>query len=254
MFELFHYGELLKNLVVKDLKLTYKNSFLGFFWSLLNPLLRTFIFYFVFTKIFRIGIEHYVIYLLSGILAWMFFANSLNFATRSIVDNSALIKKVYFPREIYPVSSTLAQLINFALALIILFLWVFFSKIDMGLSLIYLPLIIVLQLIFTIGVGLLFATIYVFVRDLGHLLELILMAWMYMTPIFYNVDMVPERFRQIYLLNPMAALLSFYRDIILYNHCPGLKLLAVTFLTSLFTLIIGWLIFNHYSKRFAEEI
>jgi len=254
MLELFRYGELLKNLVIKDLKLTYKNSFLGFFWSLLSPLLRTLIFYVVFTKIFRIGIEHYVIYLLSGILAWMFFANSLNFATTSIVSNSALIKKVYFPREIYPVSSTFAQLINFALAMVVLFLWVIFSKIDMGLPLIYLPLIIVLQLILTVGVGLIFATIYVFVRDLGHLLELILMAWMYASPIFYNLDMVPERFRQIYLLNPMAALITFYRDIILYNRHPGLKLLGITSLTSLITLVIGWLIFNHYSKRFAEEI
>ncbi len=254
MIELFRYGELLKNLVIKDLKLTYKNSSLGFFWSLLSPLLRTLIFYVVFTKIFLINIEHYVIYLLSGILAWMFFANSLNFATRSIVDNSALIKKVYFPREIYPLSSTVAQLINFTLALAVLFLWVFFSGIDVGLPLLYLPLIIVLQLIFTVGIGLLFATIYVFTRDLGHLLELILMAWMYMTPIFYNVAMVPERFRQIYLLNPMAALITFYREIILYNRYPDLELLGITTLTTLIILIIGYSIFNHHSKRFAEEI
>ncbi len=254
MIELFKYRELIKNLVIKDLKLMYKNSSLGFFWSLLNPLLRTFVFYFVFTKIFHIGIEHFVVYLLCGILAWMFFASSLNQATTSIVNNASLIKKVYFPREIYPLSSTLSNLVNFLLALVVLFLWILFSGIKLNFSIIYLPLIILIQLIFTIGMGLLFSTIYVFIRDLGHLLELILLAWFYASPIFYQVSMVPSKIRHIYMLNPMAALITSYRDIFLYGRHPDLKLLGITTLTSIITLVIGWLLFSFHSKKFAEEI
>ena len=254
MRELFQYRELIKSFVIRDLKIMYKNSYLGFFWSFLNPLCRAVVFYIIFDKIFHVGIEHFVIYLLCAILAWMFFADSLNCATFSIVNNAGLIKKVYSPLEIYPLSSILTRIVNFLLSLVVLFLWILFCRIKLNFSLLYLPLIILIQLIFTIGIGFFLAAAYVFFRDLGHLLELILLVWFYFTPIFYKVEMVPIRFRFFYLLNPMAALITFYRDLLLYSRYPDLKLLGITTITSLISLVIGWSVFNFHSQRFAEEI
>ena len=129
--ELFQYRELIKNFVIRDLKVMYKNSYLGFFWSLLSPFIRTLIFYLVFTKIFHIEIENFVIYLFCGFLAWTFFARSASIATKSIVGNTSLIQKVYFPREIFPLSIVLSQLIHFLLALVVLFLWILLSGINL---------------------------------------------------------------------------------------------------------------------------
>jgi len=252
--ELFEFRELIKNFVIRDLKVMYKNSYLGFFWSLLNPLARTFVFYLVFEKIFHIGIENFVVYLFCGFLMWMFFSRSVSFATTSIMNNASLIQKVYFPREILPLTCVLSQLIHFALALLVLFLWLLISKIKPTIYILFLPLIILLQFIFTLGVSFIFATANVFVRDIEHLMELILLVWFYATPIFYNVDRIPEKIRTIYLLNPTASLVTFYRNIFLYGKIPNFYFLTISFLISIFTLIMGWLYFQIQSKKFPEEI
>ena len=174
--------------------------------------------------------------------------------TPSITNNASLIQKVYFPREILPLTCVLSQLIHFALALLVLFLWLLISKIKPTIYILFLPLIILLQFIFTLGVSFIFATANVFVRDIEHLMELILLVWFYATPIFYNVDRIPEKIRTIYLLNPTASLVTFYRDIFLYGKLPNFYFLTISFLISIFTLIVGWLYFQIQSKKFPEEI
>lgn len=252
--ELFQYRELIKSLVIKDIKIKYKNSYLGFFWSLLNPLCRTIVFYIIFGKVLHIDIENFIIYLFCGFLVWMFFSNSLSFASVSIVKNAPLIQNVYFPREVLPLSCVLSQLIHFFLAFLVLFFWVILLKIKITLFILYLPLIILLQFAFTLGVSFIFSTLNVFIRDIEHLMELILLVWFYATPIFYNVDSIPEKVRNIYLLNPTASLVTFYRDIILYNKKPDFNLLLSTTIVVFLVLIIGWLYFQSQAKKFPEEI
>jgi ABC-type polysaccharide/polyol phosphate export permease len=270
--ELYNYRELIRNLVVRDLKVRYKNSVLGFLWSLVNPLLMML----VFTVVFQVmlpnyPIHAYPIFILCALLPWNWFAASLNEAIPSIVNNAHLIKKVYFPREVLPLSVVLANGVNFLLALLVLFALIPFFGIRPSVWVFLLPLIILIQLVFTVGLALILATVNVFYRDTGVIMEVVLLAWFFLTPIFYPITllsqyreilgiMVPVQ-RLVYILNPMASLISAYRVILWGSPLeggppgpPAFDFLARTAVTALLMLIIGYLVFARYSPRFGEEV
>jgi ABC-type polysaccharide/polyol phosphate export permease len=180
------------------------------------------------------------------------------------VANAPLIKKVYFPREVLPLSMILANLVNFSIALIVLFGMIFVFGIPLTIWALYLPVVILIQIIFTLGVGLFLATVNVFYRDTQQIMDVLMLAWFFVTPIFYPIDILPRNYellgfnldvrRMAYILNPMASLISTYRDILYKGAPPGLDFLARTAVTAGVTLIIGWVIFNRNSWRFAEEL
>ena len=267
LLHLFHYRELIRNLVVRDLKVRYKNSALGVLWSLMNPLLMMIVFTVVFTVMAPVrsgDLQNFPAFVLCALLPWNFFHASVMGATTSIVGNAPLLKKVYFPREVLPISLVLANLVNFLISLIVLFVIILLYRIPLTVWLLYLPLIIVIQIIFTLGMGLFLCTVNVFYRDIQQVLDVVLLAWFFMTPIFYPLNILPRNYelfgvtldvwRLAYILNPMASLIASYRVILIDGAPPALDFLARTTVTAGAIFLVGWLVFHRYSWRFAEEL
>lgn len=269
--ELFRYRDLIVNLVVRDLKVRYKSSVLGFVWSLLNPLLMMLVFTVVFTLLMpNRSIAHFPIFLLSGLLPWNFFSTAVVGSITSIVGNAHLVKKVYFPREILPMATVLSNGVNFLLALVVLFAMLFVARIGLTVWILWLPVIILVQIIFTLGLAFMLATLNVFYRDTAVIMEVVMQAWFFLTPVFYPIDILPGQAtflglelpvrRLTYILNPMASIIASYRTV-LYGSIdghppgpPGLDFLSRTAVTALAVLVIGYLIFARFSRTFGEEV
>jgi len=263
--ELWNYRELIRNLVARDLKVRYRNSFLGIAWSWANPLLMMLVYTMVFNFLAgRSDLPNFHIFVLCALLPWNFFSVSVGGATGSIVGNAHLVKKVYFPREILPLSIVLSNLVNFLIALPVFFVLALASGAPITRWALLLPIPILVQLIFSAGVCLLLATLNVFYRDTQIIMEVMMMAWFFVTPIFYPITQVPKEAEilgitfnaQLWLrrLNPMASVINAYRDL-LYRGAPtSLDFLLRTAITALVVLVVGYLVFLHYSPRFGEEV
>jgi ABC-type polysaccharide/polyol phosphate export permease len=275
--EIYRFRYFLRNMVVRDLKVRYKGSALGFLWSLMNPLLMMLVFYVVFTFAFKINIPHYPVFLLCGLVPWNFFAISISNATGSIIGQAGLVKKVAFPREILPLASNLANLVHFGIGLLILFGLMVIFRVKIGYWALGLPVLVLTQVVFVFGLSLILSSLNVFYRDVQQILEVLIQLWFYLTPTFYSLSMIPERIqhfqrlyqsnptrlfyflstipvRRLYLLNPMAGLVTMYRAILFENQMPSYKLLLTTVIVSLFTFLLGTLVFRRYRSRFAEEL
>lgn len=262
--ELYHYRELIRNLVIRDLKVRYKNSVLGILWSLLNPLLMTIVFTVVFTLLLRNNTPNYPVFFMCGYLPWSFLSDSVVGGTNSIVGNAHLIKKVYFPREVLPLADVLSGLVNFLLALVVLFGAILVFHVGLTASVLLLPVVIVAQVLFTLGLVFFLSTANVFYRDTQHIMQVVMQAWFFLTPIFYPIDIIPESATVLGMtlnlqmwvrrLNPMASLIAAYRDILLKGAVPGLDFLFRTVITCLAVFVVGYLIFCRYSKVFGEEV
>ncbi len=263
--EVWSYRELIRNLVVRDLKVRYRNSVLGIAWSWANPLLMMLVYTMVFNFLAgRSDLPHFHVFVLCALLPWNFFAASVGGATASIVGNAHLVKKVYFPREILPISIVLSNLINFLIALPVFFGLALVSGAPITRWALLLPIPILVQLIFCIGVCLILATLNVFYRDTQIIMNVLMMAWFFVTPIFYPITQVPRAAQvfglpfdaQLWLrrLNPMASVINSYRDL-LYRGAPtSLDFLLRTAVTALIVLVVGYLVFLRYSPRFGEEV
>ncbi len=263
--ELWAYRDLVGSLVSRDLKARYKNSVLGVAWSWLNPLLMMLVFTLVFAFLAgRPDVPHFHIFVLCALLPWNFFAASVSGATSSIVGNAHLVKKIYFPREVLPLSVVLAALVNMIVALPVLFLLALLSGAPVTPWSLLLPLPILVQLLFTLGVALFLSTLDVFFRDTQVIMEVFLLAWFFVTPIFYPLTEVPQTARLFGItlnpqrvlkwLNPMASIIDAYRDL-LYRGVPvRLDSLLRAVVAGLVMLIVGYLVFLRYSPRFGEEV
>ncbi len=264
--EFWRYRELFYNLVARDLKVRYKNSFLGVIWSWLNPLLMMLVFTFVFAVMRGGGLANFHIFVLSGLLPWNYFAGALMGGIQSIVGNSSLIKKVYFPREVLPAAVVASNLVNFIIALPVLFLLAFLSGVRLTPWVLLLPLPILVETLFLIGIVLLLSTLEVFYRDIHMIMDVAILAWFFLTPIFYDMRQLPSRplftlaghpvtaARIVMWLNPMASIINTYQDLIYRGHPTALDFLARTALTSVFVFIIGYAVFLKYRGRFGEEL
>lgn len=259
------YRELIYYLVVRDLRARYKNSILGFVWSLLNPLALMLVFTAVFTFMRPShNIENYPIYVLCGLLPWNYFAAGLLGSTNSIVAGAGLIKKVYFPREALPIAAVLSQLVNFLLAFVVLFIALVVFQSPWSSWLWLLPLIILMQSCFILGLSFILATVNVFYRDVMMIIDVVILAWFFLTPVFYPISAVPATaqlfgftlpiHRLMYVLNPMASLINAYRDILYWGYRTDLDFLMRTLITSLTILVVGYWFFQRYSGRFGEEL
>ena len=258
--KLFSYRELIISLTKKELKVKYRGSVLGFLWSLLNPILVMIVYSFVFSIIMRLGVEDYAIFLISALLGYNFLANSVNYGASSIIANSNLVNKIYFPREILPLSIIFANLMNFLFELIALFIVLAVLGYKFYMYLYLLPLVIFIQFFLVVGFTLLVSSLNVFFRDLQHLISIIMMVWFFATPIIYPLDLVPETFRKILMLNPMTLFTMLYRNIFYYvKHkqgfeMPGLYAIVSGIGISILIFIVGYFIFKKLEPRFAEEI
>lgn len=209
--EIYQYREMFKNLVAKELRARYKGSVLGFLWTFINPLMMLVVYSIVFSFVMRVQIEHYSMFLFVGLLAWNYLANSAQMGVSSIVAGGGLIKKTYFPREILPLASVVANLINYILSLLILIPALLVVKVPLTLALVAFPVILLIQTLMVAGLALLLAAVCVYFRDLEHITGVFLMAWFFFTPILYSMEMVPAEVRGLFVLNPMAPLIIAYR-------------------------------------------
>jgi ABC-type polysaccharide/polyol phosphate export permease len=269
LLELWRFRDLLRNLVARNLKVRYKNSVLGVLWSWLNPLFMMVVYTVVFTVMRSAGNgavpnKQFPVFVLCALLPWNFFVSAVAQSTSSILDNANLVNKVYFPREILPLSVVLANLINFLISLLILFPMLFAFRVKLTPWALYLPLIALIQVCFTLGIAFVLSTAYVFYRDARAVLDVAMLAWLFVTPVFYPIDILPAS-REILgwtvdirrwtrILNPMASLVATYRDVLYWGRPIGLDFLARTAVTSLAVLLIGYWIFLRYSKVFGEEV
>jgi ABC-2 type transport system permease protein len=259
--EVVAYRSLFKNLVKRDLKVRYKSSVLGFFWSLLNPFLMMVVFTIVFSRILRFNIPNYPAFLMAGFMPWLFLATSLSQSVNSVVGSGSLLAKVYFPREVLPLSTVLSNLVNFVLALVPLAIFLTALGIRPGWGLVLLPVVILVQTLLVSGLALLLSALNVKVRDLGVILEVVLMAWFYLTPVFYSmsqvVQWVPSGYLRVYMLNPMTGIILAYRWCLLGRHLPGVTIRDHACLAagvSVLVFVLGLVVFGRLKKRFVEEL
>jgi ABC-type polysaccharide/polyol phosphate export permease len=266
--ELWQYRELIRNLVERDLKVRYKNSVLGIAWSWLNPLLMMLVLTVVFTVMAGNSRQPaYHVFVLIGILAWNFFSASVVGATGSIVNNAHLIKKVYFPRAALPVSIVLSNMINFVIALPVFFGLAWLSGLPLSGRIeltIWLPVVLLVQVVFTVGIGFVLSTLNVFYRDTQIIMEVVMLAWFFLTPIIYPIETVPETAtllgatldlrRLVFILNPMASIIASYRDVLYFGRFIGPDFFARTVVTAIAVLVIGYAVFARFARRFAEEV
>lgn len=265
LIELYSYRELIWSLTVRELKARYKSSVLGFFWGLLNPLAMMLVFTVVFTIMWPSAqLENFPIFVLCGLLPWNFFTAAVMGGTTSIVSNGGLLKKVYFPREVLPIASVLSNLVNFLLALIVLFVALFFFHAKISPSIWILPLVIIIQSIFILGVVLALSTLNVFYRDTLMIIDVVLLAAFFLTPVFYPIDFYPQSanilgmdlnlHRLMRIINPMASLITTYRDLFYYGYQTAFDFFLRTLFTSLISFFIGYWIFLRHSGKFGEVV
>ena len=248
------YRGLLRGLVQRDLTVKYKGSLLGVAWSLLHPLVMAAVYTLAFRYVVRVPIERFPLFLLSGLLPWMFFTSALGSATSSITDNGTLVRKVAFPRAVLPLAAVASALVQFLLMYTVLVPTALVMGGGVSLAWTALLPVVVLQTVFTAGLGLLLATAYVFVRDARHLLDVALQVWFWLTPIVYAASLAPERLRRWLQLNPMLHFVTAYQEIVMSHDVPSLATFAVLTALAAVTSTAGWLVFSRAQKRFAEYV
>jgi ABC-2 type transport system permease protein len=238
--------------VVRNLKIRYKGSALGFFWSLMDPLFMALI-YFIFAKLTRFQID--IAYLISGVFVWQFLSLCVGDSFHAVVGNTSLVKKVYFPRLILPLSTGMANFINFLLSfgVLVVFLLVLGVRFDI-VRWVYLPGLILIQFVLCLGLALLCAGLMVYFRDTQHFVMVALMAWFFMSPVMYPIELVPEELLNYYLLNPMSTILMGFRYCLLGQPFIWSLSSSISFLICVFILILGIYIFLKLEPYFADEL
>ena len=253
--EMWKYRGLIQALVGRHLRARYRGSVLGFVWSFLNPLCLLAVYSFVFQYYMRFeSVENYSIFLFTGLLPWIWFSSALIEATSSISSGGNLITKAMFPAHVLPLVTVLTNLIHFILAIPVLICFMLASGIYPSISLVWFPIIVIVQLIFLTGLSFMFASLNVHFRDIQHILGNFVTFWFFLCPILYPVENIPEKFRFSLYLNPVALFTQMYQDVFLYAKGPDISLLAFTLLVSTVVFYLGNVVFNYYREEFAELV
>lgn len=251
VYETYRYRELIWALALKELKVRYKRSVLGFMWALLNPALMMLVLTVVFSTIMRFAIPHYAIFLLSVLLPWTFFSQSLSYAVESIVSNGELIKKVAVPKLVFPVAAVVSNIINLLLSFIPLALLVVGMRHPFYKTWLFLPVPMLALIIFTLGMTFFFAAANVYYRDVAHVVQVVLSAWFYVTPIIYALDFIPPNRQWLFKLNPIIYVINGFRLAVYYGLLPRWQSIAASFVCAFVALFIGFGIFRKYQDEFV---
>lgn len=256
MINLLQSWDLLREWTARNIRARYQQSVLGWFWAIIQPAAQAAIYTIVFTMIVRIdtGNIPYVLFSYLAMVPWTLLATSLVDMSNSLVDNMTLVNKIYFPREVLPVAALLARLMDFGVAaVLIVVLMIIYHVQFFAVGMLFLPIIIVIQLILMLGIGLATAAANVFVRDIRSIMVLGIQLWFYATPIIYPASAVPENLRPYYFLNPMNGIIESYRDVLLRSQYPGPYLLTSVGI-SLFIFAIGYWFFKRVEFQFADIV
>ncbi len=252
--KIYNYRELLKTNVKKEIRGRYKNSILGVMWSFLNPLLQLAVYSIIFGALLAGGDSTYYIYICVALIPWTYFTTAITQSSFTIIGNADIIKKVYFPREILPISVVTSGAVNFVISTIIILFFVIFSGIGLSWYLLLYPVILLVQYVLLLGIGFIVSAITVYFRDLEHIIGIILLAAFYGTPIVYKLEQLPVNLQIILQLNPMTHIINAYRDIFYYQQMPNMKIIGLLFLVSVALLVVGYFIFKKLQKGFAEQL
>lgn len=252
--ELYNYRQLLKSNVRKEIRGKYKGSFLGVLWSFVNPLLTTLVYAIVFPFILRNAQEHYTTFIVIAILPWSFFTTVISQGTNCILMQGQILKKVYFPREVLPLSIVISGLINFLISCVIIAIFLLCSGIGFSWYIAFLPIIVIIQFILLLGIVLITSSLDVYVRDLEFIINFFISMLFYATPVLYSIDMFPKKIQTLLHLNPMTTIIESYRNIFYYQSMPNLSGLLFVFIFSIVLLAIGICVFKKLEKGFAEEV
>lgn len=253
--KVFEYRTMIASLIKRDLRGRYKGSVLGFAWTFINPLLQLCVYTLVFSVIMRNGIKDYYLFLFVALIPWLFFSISVSGGSTCIIAQKNMVEKIYFPREVLPISFVTAQLVNMLLSFIVVLGVLLIS--GKGLSLValaYLPIIVFVEYILALGIAMIVCALTVYLRDLEYLLGIITMAWQFLSPVLYSINDVPERLRPIFMINPMSSVITSYRDILYYKTPPQLETLISAVLMGIAFLVFGWVLFGKLQKHFVEEL
>ena len=250
------YTFLLQQLISRDFKVKYKRSVLGIVWSLLYPLLTMAVMAIVFSNVFKFSTPgvNYLVYLMSGLIMFNYFSEASNLAMSSVVANFSLINKIYIPKYIFPLSKCLFVGINFLLTLIPLYIIIFATGTGINMFHLLLPFAFICLFMFTLGMGLILATISVFLRDMFYIYGIILMTWTYLTPIMYDISLISTKLQPFFKLNPLYHYINFAREIILYNRIPQPFTWAVCLISASLVLVLGIIVFKKNQDKFIYYV
>ena len=251
---LYKYRELLKTSVKKEIRGKYKNSSLGVLWSFLNPLLQIAVYAFVFPLILKNKQENYVIFLCAGLIPWTFFATAISRSAFTMIENGNIIKKVYFPREILPISLVTSEAVNFLISTIIILAFVLFSGLGLTKYIIFYLIVLIAQYLIILAISFIVSSITVYFRDLQHFIGVALQLLFYATPIVYSAESIPANLAWILKMNPMTYIIDGYRAIFYNQTMPDIIALGIIIAIALGACAIGYAIFSKLQKGFAEEL
>lgn len=256
MFNYFKYKDLLVELVKREIKARYKQSILGYGWVIFVPLLNLVVLTLVFSFFIRIptGNIPYPIFLFTGLIPWTLTANSVMYATSSLVENNNLITKIRIPSEIFPLATVLTKLFDFSLTLVIYVLLLIFFKVRLPITVFYFPLILFVQVLFTLGVSFILSATNVFFRDVENVLGVLITFWLYLTPVLYPQELIPKNLVPFFNLNPMMPIIGAYRNTILYGRPPAWTSFSYAAISSIVVFIVGLIFFKSKSKYFADVV
>lgn len=253
--ELFQYREMIFSLIRKDLRGRYKGSVLGILWTFINPLLQLVVYTVVFSVLFPTNIDKFYIFLFVGLVPWLFFNTCLVGGATSVVSQENLIKKIYFPRQVLPISYVTSGFVNMLLTFVVIFAVLLVSGFGINLGVLWaLPIVMLVEYLLALGIAMITSALTVYFRDLEYILGIVAMCWMYLTPILYEITIIPEEFRNLVYLNPMTGVITCYRDILYYKQLPELSTLGGAFGIGMVFLIGGFFIFQKLQKHFVEEL
>lgn len=244
----------MSELVKRDIKVKYKKSLLGILWSVLNPLLTMVVLTIVFSNIFKFDIENFPVYIITGQIIFGFFSESTSLAMTSLVQNAALIKKVYIPKYMFPVSKILSSFTNLLFSLVAMIIVMLVTGIDFSYTILFIPIALFYILMFSAGIGLIVSAYTVFFRDIEHLYGILLTMWFYMTPFIYPESILPDKYNIILTLNPLYYFVKYFREITMYGHIPSVEIHLICLGIALGTFFLGWFIFERKENEFILYI
>jgi len=253
--ELLKRKDLMKHLVVSGLKAQHKDSYLGFFWWLLDPMLQIFIYYFVVVYIFhRAKGTDYGIYLAIGLIVWRWLTSSITTAVRSISSQASIITQVYLPKAAFPICTVVSQMVNFGFGLAVIAICFIFFRIKPGMAILWLPFVVGVQFLFMLAISLAVAYASVFIRDIEMIMGHVLRFWFYGTPVIWYSDMIPEKAKWLLAINPMAGILSDYRNMIIHNSAPDYGNLLIIACISTMAIILLTHVYSQYEHKIIRAL
>ena len=252
---IYKYRQMILSLVHKELRGRYKGSVLGFLWTFFNPLLQLVVYTFVFSILMRQNIEKYYLFLFVALVPWIFFSTCVAAGANCVFIYGDLVKKIYFPREVLPISFVTSQFVNMLYTFIVIFGVILFTRHGVNFhALLYLPAVMIVEYFLALGMTFLFSALTVYIRDVAHILGIVTMAWQFLTPVMYPSERVPAEYLALWNLNPMTSVVETYRTILYYKQIPDLRTLGLAAAMAVFFLAFGELVFSRLQKSFAENL